>query len=76
MRNMKARQRSQAKARQTKALKLAVILGSLLFAVNHSHALARGEMTAHRWFSATLGVLIPFATGIYCPCAQPSRDHQ
>ncbi|MGD1950044.1 MAG: hypothetical protein ACFB14_10410 [Leptolyngbyaceae cyanobacterium] len=30
-------------------------------------------MTAHRWFSATLGFVIPFATGVYCSCGQPSR---
>ncbi len=57
------------------ALKSAVIIGSFLFAINHGTAHLKGEMTFQRWFSASLGFVIPFVTSVYCPCAQrPSKS--
>ena len=67
------RRRSLIKAHHANALRLAIMIGVLLFTINHSHAFAKGEMTAHRWFSATLGFVIPFATSVYCLCGQPSK---
>ncbi|MEM1254066.1 MAG: nitrate/nitrite transporter NrtS [Cyanobacteria bacterium P01_H01_bin.21] len=67
------RRRSLIKAHHASALRLAAIIGTVLFVINHSHALAKSEMTAHRWFSATLGFVIPFATSVYCLCGQPSK---
>jgi hypothetical protein len=52
------------------ALKSAVIIGSFLFTINHGAAFLKGEMTFHRWFSTSLGFVIPFVTSVYCPCAQ------
>ena len=52
------------------AVKLALLIGLSLFAINHSAALAQGTMTAHRWISTALGFAIPFAMGVYCPCAR------
>jgi membrane protease YdiL (CAAX protease family) len=54
------------------ALKFAIIVGSFLFTLNHGSAVAKNEMTVHRWFSATLGYVIPLLTSIYCPCAKGS----
>jgi hypothetical protein len=54
----------------TSAVKLALLIGLSLFAVNHGAALAQGNMTAHRWLSTALGFAIPFAMGVYCPCAR------
>lgn len=54
------------------ALKFAIIIGSFLFILNHGAAVAKNEMTIHRWFSATLGYVIPLLTSIYCPCAKGS----
>lgn len=54
------------------ALKFAFMIGSFLFVMNHGPALIKGEMTAHRWFSAMLGYGVPLVTSIYCPCARRS----
>lgn len=43
----RTRRRSRIKAHHASALRLAAIIGTLLFAINHSHALTKGEMTAH-----------------------------
>ncbi len=67
------RDRAKPKRKFTNALRFAVMIGSLLFAINHGPALLKGEMTYQRWFSAALGFGIPFATGVYCPCAQVSN---
>lgn len=52
------------------AFKLAFMIGSFLFAINHGTALVRNEMTLHRWVSVALGYAVPFATSVYCPCSQ------
>jgi hypothetical protein len=52
------------------AVKLALLIGLSLFAINHGAALTQGKMTAHRWLSTALGFAIPFAMGVYCPCAR------
>jgi len=70
---LRTRRRSPLKAHHASALRLAAMIGTLLFTINHSHALIKGEMTAHRWLSATLGFVIPFATSAHCLCGQPSR---
>lgn len=67
------RRRSLIKPHHGSALRLAAMIGALLFTINHSHAFTKGEMTAHRWFSTTLGFVIPFATSAHCLCGQPSR---
>jgi hypothetical protein len=54
------------------AFKFALIIGSFLFTINHGSAVVKNEMTIHRWFSATLGYVIPLLTSIYCPCAKGS----
>lgn len=58
------------------ALKAAVIIGSFLFTINHGAAFFKGEMTFHRWFSTSLGFVIPFVTSVYCPCAQRTSKNR
>ncbi|MGG6263170.1 nitrate/nitrite transporter NrtS [Leptolyngbya sp. AN03gr2] len=58
------------------ALKFAVIIGSVLFTINHGSALVKGEMHLQRWFSAALGYVAPLVTSVYCPCAQRDRHPQ
>lgn len=57
------------------ALRVALIVGTLLFAINHGSALARGKMTRGRWASAALTYLVPYAVNIHGQLASKKRDH-
>ena len=47
------------------AIRVAVVVGSLLFTINHGAALARGEMNRTRWFSGLITYLIPYSVNIH-----------
>jgi len=47
------------------AIKVAVVVGSVLFIVNHGSALAKGEMTKTRWLSGLISYLIPYGVNIH-----------
>lgn len=47
------------------ALRVALVVGSLLFLINHGAALLEGEMTQERWVSACLTYLVPYAVNIH-----------
>ncbi len=40
------------------ALKVAAIVGSILFVINHGSALVQGKMTRDRWISGLLTYLV------------------
>lgn len=46
-------------------LKVAAIVGSILFVINHGSALANQQMTQERWLSAILTYLVPYAVNIH-----------
>ena len=46
-------------------LKTALVVGSLLFIINHGLALSRGEMTSDRWISVALTYLMPYLVNVY-----------
>jgi len=46
-------------------LRTAVVVGSLLFAINHGAALWRGEMTIERWISVLLTYAMPYLVSVY-----------
>ena len=46
-------------------LKTALVVGSLLFLINHGAAFWRGEMNHERWISALLSYLMPYLVNIY-----------
>ena len=46
-------------------LKTALVVGSLLFIINHGLALSRGEMTTERWISALITYLMPYFVSVY-----------
>lgn len=56
------------------AIRVALIVGTLLFAINHGSALMRGEMTRSRWASAALTYLVPYAVNIHGQLASKKRD--
>ncbi|MEM1367472.1 MAG: nitrate/nitrite transporter NrtS [Cyanobacteria bacterium P01_H01_bin.15] len=46
-------------------LRIALCVGSLLFAINHGQALISGNMTRERWFSALLTYCVPYGVNIH-----------
>jgi hypothetical protein len=46
-------------------LKTALVVGSLLFIINHGLALSRGEMTRDRWISVAITYLMPYLVNVY-----------
>ena len=47
------------------ALKVSLIVGSVLFLVNHGSAVLEGEMTNERWLSATVTYLVPYTVSVH-----------
>jgi hypothetical protein len=55
------------------ALRVAVVVGSLLFVINHGTAVLRREMTSERWTSVGLTYLMPYLVNIHGQYAHRSR---
>lgn len=47
------------------ATRVALIVGTLLFCINHSNATFQGEMTRSRWISALLTYLVPYCVSVH-----------
>lgn len=47
------------------ALGVSLIVGSILFTINHGAALAKGEMTRTRWLSGLITYLVPYSVSIH-----------
>ncbi|BAZ16004.1 hypothetical protein NIES4071_78770 [Calothrix sp. NIES-4071] len=47
------------------ALKVAVIVGTILFVINHGWALLNGEMNRGRWISAGLTYIVPYLVNVH-----------
>lgn len=45
--------------------KVAFVVGSILFVINHAEAWLDNHMTGHRWFSAVLSYLVPYMVSIH-----------
>jgi hypothetical protein len=56
------------------ALRVSVVVGSLLFAINHGTAVVRREMNAERWTSVGLTYLMPYLVNIHGQYAHRSRQ--
>ncbi|MGB3309881.1 MAG: nitrate/nitrite transporter NrtS [Nodosilinea sp.] len=48
-----------------RALRVALVVGTLLFVINHGAAVRSGTMTQARWISAGLTYLVPYAVSIH-----------
>jgi hypothetical protein len=55
-------------------LKVAVVVGSLLFLINHGTAVLRHEMTFERWLAVGLTYLMPYLVNIHGQYATRSRN--
>lgn len=47
------------------AVRVSLIVGSILFTINHGAALAKGEMTKTRWLSGLITYLVPYSVSIH-----------
>ena len=47
------------------AVRVAIVVGSLLFTINHGAALAQGKMTQGRWASALLTYCVPYCVSVH-----------
>jgi hypothetical protein len=46
-------------------LKTALVVGTLLFLINHGAALLRGEMTVERWISTIVTYVMPYLVNVH-----------
>ncbi|MEL6438830.1 MAG: nitrate/nitrite transporter NrtS [Cyanobacteria bacterium J06621_8] len=56
------------------ALRVSLIVGSILFTINHGAALAKGEMTRSRWLSGLITYLVPYSVSIHGQHTSRSRS--
>ncbi|MDM9382917.1 nitrate/nitrite transporter NrtS [Chlorogloeopsis sp. ULAP01] len=47
------------------ALKVSVVVGSILFIINHGSALVKERMDRERWISAALTYVVPYLVNIH-----------
>jgi hypothetical protein len=47
------------------ALRVALIVGSLVFLINHGWAMLHGQMTPSRWISGVLTYAVPYMVNIH-----------
>lgn len=47
------------------SIRVALVVGTLLFIINHGSALMAGEMDTQRWLSAVLTYGVPFMVSIH-----------
>ena len=60
------------------AFRVALVVGSTLFVINHGTALVRGKMTRQRWLSGAITYLVPYCVNIhgqYINRSRHKRDH-
>lgn len=55
-------------------LRVAAIVGSLLFVINHGSALINGRMTRDRWISAGLTYAVPYMVNIHGQYVSRTRE--
>ena len=46
-------------------IRVALVVGSVLFTINHGVALMNGKMTRGRWLSAMITYCVPYAVSIH-----------
>ena len=47
------------------AFKVALVVGSVLFGINHGAALIQGQMNHDRWIAAALTYVVPYMVNIH-----------
>ncbi|NJK72638.1 MAG: nitrate/nitrite transporter NrtS [Synechococcaceae cyanobacterium SM2_3_60] len=47
------------------AIRVALVVGSLLFAINHGAAVVGGRMSRDRWLAALLTYMVPYMVNVH-----------
>lgn len=55
------------------ALKVSLVVGSLLFAINHGSSLMSRNMSRDRWISGGLTFVVPYLVSIHGQCSGHSQ---
>jgi hypothetical protein len=55
------------------ALKVSVVVGSILFVINHGSAFVQGQMNRERWISAGITYIVPYMVNIHGQYISRSR---
>ena len=58
------------------AIKVAMVIGSVLFLINHGYAFMHNEMTRVRWISAAITYVIPYSVNIHGQFSARSRQEK
>ncbi len=56
------------------AIKVAFVVGSLLFTINHGWAVLHGQMTRDRWTAGLLTYLVPYMVNIHGQYVSRARN--
>ncbi|BAZ32523.1 hypothetical protein NIES4074_50290 [Cylindrospermum sp. NIES-4074] len=58
------------------ALKVALIVGSILFVINHGSAVLSGKMSRDRWISGAITYIVPYLVNIHGQFISRYRDEK
>ena len=58
---------------RTVAIRVALVVGTVLFTINHGQAVVQDEMSLSRWFAALLTYCVPFMVSIHGQSSQQTR---
>ncbi|HEY9621081.1 MAG TPA: nitrate/nitrite transporter NrtS [Crinalium sp.] len=58
------------------ALKVALVVGSILFTINHGWAILTGQMTLQRWLAGGLTYIVPYMVNIHGQYISQTRPIQ
>ena len=56
-----------------RAAKVAILVGSILFLINHGSAWLEGKMTRDRWIASCFSFFVPYAVNIHGQLSCRSR---
>ena len=56
------------------AFRVALVVGSVLFTINHGQALVKGKMTQGRWISGILTYCVPYSVSLHGQHQSRKRD--
>ena len=55
------------------AIKVSLVVGTIIFGINHGYALFNGKMTRQRWISGLISYLVPYGVNIHGQYVSRSR---
>ena len=55
------------------AIRVALVVGSILFLINHGSAIVKGEMSRDRWIAGLSTYLIPYTVSVHGQYTQSKK---